>query len=31
MKEMSKAKVIDKRSERSIRYERELLAKMQHP
>ena len=31
MKEMSKAKVIDKRSERSIRYERELLAKMKHP
>ncbi len=30
MKEMTKAKVIDKRSERSIRYERELLAKIRH-
>lgn len=28
---MSKAKVIDKKSERSIRYERELLSKMRHP
>lgn len=31
MKEMLKAKIIDKKSERSIRYERELLAKMRHP
>ena len=30
MKEMLKAKVIEKRSERSIRYERELLSKMKH-
>ena len=31
MKEMFKAKVIDKKSERSIKYERDLLAKMKHP
>lgn len=31
MKEMLKAKVIDKKSERSIRYERELLSKIRHP
>lgn len=31
MKEMLKAKVIDKKSERSIKYERDLLAKMKHP
>lgn len=31
MKEMSKAKIIDKRSEKSIRAERELLSQMQHP
>lgn len=31
MKEMSKAKIIDKKSERSIRYEKELLSKMNHP
>jgi serine/threonine protein kinase len=31
MKEMSKAKIIDKRSERSIKAERELLSQMQHP
>jgi serine/threonine protein kinase len=31
MKEMSKAKVIDKKSERSIRYERELLSRIRHP
>lgn len=30
MKEMIKAKVIDKKSERSIRWERELLSKMRH-
>jgi serine/threonine protein kinase len=28
---MCKAKVIDKKSERSIRYEKELLSKMNHP
>jgi len=31
MKEMLKAKVIDKKSEKSIKYERDLLAKMKHP
>lgn len=31
MKEMSKAKIIDKRSERSIKSERDLLSQMQHP
>jgi serine/threonine protein kinase len=31
MKEMSKAKIIDKKSEKSINYERELLSKMNHP
>jgi serine/threonine kinase 32 len=31
MKEMSKARIIDKKSERSIRYEKELLSKMNHP
>ena len=31
MKEMLKAKVIDKKSERSIKYERDLLAKMKNP
>ena len=31
MKEMSKAKIIDKRSERSVKAERNLLAKMNHP
>ncbi len=31
LKEMSKAKIIDKKSERSIRYEKELLSKMSHP
>lgn len=31
MKEMLKAKVIDKQSERSIRYEQELLSRMRHP
>jgi serine/threonine protein kinase len=28
---MSKAKIIDKKSERSIRYEKELLSKINHP
>lgn len=28
---MLKAKVMDKRSEKSIKYERELLSKMHHP
>jgi len=31
MKEMSKAKIIDKRSERGIKGERELLSKLHHP
>ena len=31
MKEMHKTKIIDKRSERSIKAERELLSQMQHP
>jgi len=31
IKEMFKAKVIDKRSEKSIKYERDLLAKLKHP
>lgn len=31
MKEMDKSKIIDKRSERSIIYERELLSRMNHP
>jgi serine/threonine protein kinase len=31
LKEMSKAKIIDKKSERSIRFEKELLSKMNHP
>jgi serine/threonine kinase 32 len=31
MKEMSKAKIIDKKSEKSIKYERDLLSKMKHP
>ena len=31
LKEMSKAKIIDKKSERSIRYEKELLSQMHHP
>jgi serine/threonine protein kinase len=28
---MSKGKIIDKKSERSIRYEKELLSKINHP
>lgn len=31
MKEMAKAKIIDKKSESSIKYERELLSKIKHP
>ena len=31
LKEMSKAKVIDKKSEKSIKYERDLLSKLKHP
>ena len=31
MKEMSKAKIIDKKSEKAIKYEKELLSKMKHP
>jgi serine/threonine protein kinase len=31
LKEMSKAKIIDKKSEKSIKYERDLLAKIKHP
>jgi hypothetical protein len=31
MKEMYKAKILDKKSEKSIRYEKELLARMFHP
>ena len=31
LKEMSKAKIIDKRSEKSVLYERDLLSTMNHP
>jgi len=31
LKEMSKAKIIDKKSEKSIKYEKELLSKINHP
>jgi serine/threonine protein kinase len=31
LKEMSKAKIVDRKSERSIMYERELLEKLKHP
>lgn len=31
LKEMSKAKIIDKKSDKSIKYERELLSKINHP
>ena len=31
LKEMSKTKIIDKRSEKSIKYERNLLSTMNHP
>lgn len=30
LKEMSKAKIIEKRSEKSVKYERELLSKINH-
>ena len=31
LKEMAKAKIIDKKSEKSIKYERELLSRLKHP
>lgn len=31
LKEMMKTKIIDKRSEKSIKYERELLEQLRHP
>ncbi len=31
MKEMAKTKIIDKKSESSVKYERELLSKIKHP
>lgn len=31
MKEMAKAKIIDKKSESSVKYEKELLSKIKHP
>jgi serine/threonine protein kinase len=31
LKEMSKAKIIDKKSEKAIKYERDLLVKIKHP
>ncbi len=31
LKEMSKAKIIDKRSDKSVKYEIELLSKIHHP
>ena len=31
LKEMSKAKIIDKHSEKSVKYERDLLGRMHHP
>jgi protein kinase A len=31
LKEMSKTKIIDKKSEKSIKYERELLSRLKHP
>jgi serum/glucocorticoid-regulated kinase 2 len=31
LKEMAKVKIIDKKSERSIKYEKELLMKLKHP
>ena len=30
-KEMSKAKIVDKKSERSIQYEKQLLSQINHP
>jgi serine/threonine kinase 32 len=31
MKEMSKAKIIEKKSYKAVRYEKELLTKLKHP
>jgi len=31
MKEMSKTKIIDKKSDKSVKSERDLLSKMSHP
>ncbi len=31
LKEMCKAKIVEKKSQHSIRYERELLSKIRHP
>jgi serine/threonine kinase 32 len=31
LKEMSKAKIIDKKSEKSVVYEKELLRQLKHP
>ena len=31
LKEMSKAKIIDKRSEKSVKYEHDLLLRINHP
>ena len=31
VKEMSKAKIIDKHSEKSVKFERDLLSRMHHP
>ena len=31
LKEMSKAKIVEKKSQNSVRYERELLSKIRHP
>ncbi len=31
LKEMSKVKIIDRKSEKSILYERDLLSKLKHP
>lgn len=31
LKEMAKTKIIDKRSEKSIKYERDLLSRINHP
>ena len=31
LKEMSKSKIIDKKSEKRVKYERDLLSRMHHP
>ncbi len=31
LKEMSKSKILDKRSDRSVKYERDLLSRINHP